>query len=389
MKLLMKKSLYLSSLLVACILSTGCLQHKSTAQVTRSTAAPHDTLLVYGDVRGDIPTQFVLDFPAKIIEVKVQNGDLVNKGDILLTLDYSDYLFEIENKERLIQSYEIELKGLGANVNAISSNLSALQDELAILEDYKAHHTNPEIISLESTLKTKEASLALLKQTYLANKELFAAGGLSAHELETSKQAYETLEAEITSTQNTISQLETSQNIKISNLKSQIESTSRQSQNADTKQSNEIELLKLKLETAQAELRQMKSKLNKPYLKDNALIAPSDHLIIRDLSCMNGAYIAGSSTPLLSTFPQDSIYVSADIPEESLSLVKEGLKASIVAADANLASEPITGTLTCLSKEAILKDGDTMVEAKLTLDNGQEVLKPGLNLDITFELTND
>lgn len=386
MKLLIKKSICLSGLLLVCVLATSCTQNETTSEVVSSTPASAETLLVYGDVRTDTPTELLIDFPAKIMEVKVHNGDLVNKGDVLLTLDYSDYLLEIANKERLIKSYEIQLKGLGANVNAISSNLSALQDELAVLEDYKAHHTNPEMISLENTLQTKEDALALLKQTYTANKELYAAGGISAHELATSKQAYEALQAEIISTQNTIAQLQTSQDLKISNLKSQIESTMRQSQNADTSQANEIELLKLKHETAQAELKQMKSKLNKPYLKDNALIAPSDHLIIRDLNCINGAYINGVSTPLLSTLAQDSLYVCADIPEESLSLVKEGLKASIVAADSQLSTTPITGTLTSLSEVAILKDGDTMVEAKITLDDSQKVLKPGLTLDITFQL---
>lgn len=375
--------MYILSLLFIFTFATGCNQTETISEVSPIPSAA-ETLLVYGDVRVDTTSQLLIDFPAKVEEVKVHNGDIVQQGDVLLTLDYSDYLFEIENKERLIHAYEVELKGLGANINYLSSNLSALQEELSVLEDYKANHSNPEIATLESTLKTQEDELALLKQTYTANKALFDAGALAAYELDISKQAYETLESQIATTKNSMKQIETQQDLKISALKSEIQSTQLQSQNTDASQSNEIELLKIKLETAKAELAQMKSKLSKPYLKDHALVAPSARLIISDLNCTNGTYINGLSTPILRTLSQDSLYISADIPEESLSLVKVGMTASIVPADSSL--KPITGKVTSLSEEAILKDGDTMIEAKIAITSDKTLLKPGLTVDITLPL---
>lgn len=334
---------------------------------------------VYGDVKVDKSEEMTVDFPAKVKEVFVKDGDLVKKGDKLLSLDLEDYRLEIKTKENEIRMDELELKKLEANRNPQLLESESIREELQVKQHYLTG-SDPDLVPLENSLAIIEKSIKTAQNQYETNKQLFEIDSLSQEELTLSEQTLKSKQKEKADTLTAIEKVRTNRKLEVNALRSQLQSTKVQSSNTDQQKAFDIEKLKVKIETAKLELNFMKNKLNKPYIRGNDLIASSDNLIVYDIHCIKGTEISSEFGPLLKAMYQDTIYVTADIPEESLTHIKVGAPASVVLADEK--AGVVTGKISKIANRASEKDGDTMIEAIIQINKGKELLKPGLTADI-------
>ena len=124
----------------------------------------------------------------------------------------------------------------------------------------------------------------------------------------------------------------------------------------------------------------MKSKLAAPYLSDHTLVSTDDNLLVYDVLVDSGSSISGLGQPLIKLMDLNTLYVTVDIPEESLFNVKIGDTATLKIADQSV-TDSITGTISRISEYATEKDGDTVVEAYIDITSGKDYLKPGLSVD--------
>lgn len=336
---------------------------------------------VYGDVKVDKREEIIIDFPARVTEVYVKDGESVRKGDKLLSLDFEDYKLQIKTKENEIRMDELQLKQLMVDRNPRVIEADRIRDELRVKQGYVNTENDPDLVPLQNSLEIIEQSISTAKKQYEADQELFEAGFLAEEELKKSEQNLKSREKEKKDTLTSIEKIKTNRRLEVNGLQAQLKSTETQSSNSDTQKASNIDVLKLKIETSKLSLDVMKNKLNKAYLKGNDIVAPVDNVIIYDIYCMKGSEISIESGAVLKIMYQDTIYVTADIPEESLNFVKVGDSALIELADEGITDE-ISGKISRISSRAIEKDGDTIVEAIITVNQGKAFLKPGLTADI-------
>jgi len=378
--------------LISSPLLTGC-SSTSTTEATATTEAEvvdgesemnKNALLVYGEAKVDEIEELQIDFPARITNILVQKGVLIHKGDALLDLNMDDYMLQIATLEKELEGYELELKGLKNNTNAQAANLDALSKELALKKGYVSSGQDPDILPLKNSLDILKEDLAEAQKLYDSNLILFESGAVSESELSQSKLSMQKLEQQIQDVNTSIQKLTDARNLEISTLQSKLNATTLEVGNIDTSKASKISQLQVKIESAHLSLQNMKAKLTAPYLNGTQIIAPKDQLIIYDISTPAGSSVNGLGQPLLKFMDLSTLYISVEIPEESLSEVAINAPVTIQIADKDM-DTPITGIVSRISNYAYEKEGDTIIEAYIKVTSGKEQLKPGLSIDAYIE----
>lgn len=367
------------------VLLTSCSSDTNTAAdstqtESQDTSEGATSLLVYGEVKVDQLEEIQLDFPARVDTVSAKDGTIVNKGDTLFTLSYDDYTLQIATLEKELEGYELEIKGLQANTNVASANIDALSKELALKKGYCSSNQDPDILPLKNTLTTLKADLEEAQKLYDASLSLLESGAVSQTEVDQNKLACDKLKQKIKDTETSISKSQDARQLEVSTLQSKLNATTLEVSNVDTTKASKISGLQNKIESTTLTLQNMKNKLTAPYLKDHQLVATSDNLLIYDILVTSGSSISGLGQPLIKLMDLNTLYVTVDIPEESLFEVNIGDPVTLKIADQNVAT-PITGTISRISEYATEKEGDTVVEAYINVTNGKDYLKPGLSID--------
>ncbi len=373
---------FIVSLLTAC--GAKETESESVTAYSQQIDSDQQELDVYGDVKVDKNQEIIIDFPATVKEVYIKDGELVKKGDRLVSLDFEDYKIQIKTKENEIRADEIKLKELEANNNPQMLEAHRIREELNIKQNYVTSGEDPDLKPLQNSWDIIEQSILLAANEYEANKQLFEGDYISEETLKQSEQNLKNRQKEKEDTLTAIEKVKTNRKLEVNALGTQLKSTQMQFNNADLQKVSNIEALKLKIDTSKLILESMKSKLNKHYIKDSDIIAPEDNLIIYDINGMKGTEINSGRGAILKAMYQDTIYVIADIPEESITSVKVGQAASITLADET--QEEIAGKVSRVSSRAIEKDGDTIIEAIIKVEKGKELLRPGLSADITIKI---
>lgn len=373
---------------ISCIISLLAACGKTEPVVTETNReqaiGDKQELDVYGDVKVSKSQEIVIDFPAIVKEVYIEDGELVQKGDKLLELDFEDYKVQIKTKENEIYIDEIKLQELKANDNPQMLEANYIKEQLKTKQRYIIEGNDPDLKPLQNSLDIIEQGIAMAKTNYEANKQLFEMGGVSEETLKQSEQNLKSRQKEKENTLTAIEKVKTNRALEISGLNAQLKSIETLSNNTDQQKISGIEALGLKIDTSKLLLENMKDKLNKPYLQENRIIAPENHLIIYDINCIKGTPINSEKGSVLKAMHQDTLYVTADIPEESITLVRTGQFAYITLADE--AHEEIVGRISRVSERAIEKDGDIIVEAIIEIEKGKALLRPGLTADIKIDL---
>lgn len=374
----------LNKLFLLAFTSLLLLSSCNTAKPTHvDVATPPSSLVLYGDVTADNPQLITLDFPAKVAAVHVKNGDILQKDAILFTLDFSDYLLQISAKEKELEEAQIQLKNLGQSLNPHLAQYDATSENLALKKKYLQQDSDPEIIPLESELELLKEEVTTAKNLYETNQELFTNGLLAQQELEASKQAYNAILQKIEATSSAIDQIKDARTLEVNTLSNELKSLKSQISNTDQEKSTNLDKLRIQIALLEETISNMKSKLDKPYLKKNTIIAPFNDMVVYDIAVMNGSDLSHTTGILGKLLSQDSLYILADIPEESLSLVKEGQTVSISLAGHTDSQPVLAGTISQIAGCATLKDGDTVVEAHIQVTDASNNLKAGLSADIT------
>ena len=139
---------------------------------------------------------------------------------------------------------------------------------------------------------------------------------------------------------------------------------------------------KEKIDALEIELKQMKDKLNKSFIKDNYIVSNKDNALIDDITYKTGDFVS-TSVKALSIINLDSMVVEANIPEEFISKVKLGAEATLIP-DADK-SKIIKGKVTSIANNAVTNNGETTVLARITFDDNENILLPGYNVNIKIE----
>ena len=379
----MKKISIIMAFCLAITLS-GC-QGKAKETSQTSTAETEQTtqnegIDVFGEVKVETTREIFIDFPCTVEKIYVKDGQKIKKGDKILTLNLDDYQISMLKKQNEMGLYEGQLNELRQNINPLTSEVSRLKNELNIKQAYIQNGTDPEIKALERSMEILETDLTRAKKEYEVNKEIFDIGGISSKELEDAKRNFNSIEKDKQDIIASSEKAKTNRKLEVNGLAAALKNNEAQLTNTDKQNETSSLELESKFKIAQMDLKAMKNKLSKSYIKEKEIIADTDNMIIYEISCNEGTVLGKGEIPVLKVMDENTLFVSVDIPEEFISKVAIGSEASIIPyADKETA---IKGKIIRIADRAIKQDGETIIKADIAIEGEKNILKPGLTVDV-------
>lgn len=338
--------------MVGCNLIPG--KEAKNAEKNPSVSDQSRDINAWGEVQYGRVYDISIDFPSSVTNVNVKEGDAVSKGDVLVTLDMTEYQ---------------------GNINKLQQQLTAIRAEIAQTQ-------------ADSTVKAEEynngskAELKLLQNSLArAKKEVENA----RRDVQNYQAQYETGAVSKDILNQFTEVLEQKEKVQ-ADIENNIEKTKRMLQ-------EELDQLNLALKTKQAQAEQvkidldlLKNKIAKEYFNGNQLVSCVEKGIIQSIDVVNATKLGIQNAPtrVLRLVDRDSLVIKAEVQEEFIEKIALGGTVKVVPASNKNSS--LSGVVTQISNVAVEKDGRRIVKVEVKVQDEAGVLKPGYSVDVYFPL---
>ncbi|MFV9509738.1 efflux RND transporter periplasmic adaptor subunit [Tepidibacillus sp. LV47] len=298
----------------------------------------------------------VLNFPngsGQITTVNVKVGDQVKAGQVLATVDSSS---------------------LSTQVKIAQANLSAAK---ARLEEVKKGASAEEIAVKQQSVNKAKLSLDIAKSNYEEQKKLYSEGKIDQLQLEQAK--------------NNVDQAQANYNMEVAQL-NQLKSPPK---------SSELQSAQASVDQAYYQLQQAQNALANATLK-----APMDGVIVEvngevgeipssgggsnngstGNSSLSSSTSSGSSKSsgfiVMDNSNSGELEVISQVSQNDIGKVKIGMNATFTTT--SFEGKKFTGKVTAISPEATTQSGVTTYSVKLSVDNKEQLLMPGMTVNTTI-----
>lgn len=399
------KMALIAMLSLSLVFATSCAGRKKAADTVNTPVVESKQVIeASGKVKAGSMKDIVLDFGATVQDIHVEEGQKVEEGQALLTLDLSDVQQQINSKENDISSAQLQLtknqqayqdgnketsRSIQSTQNTLQSDekeLQRMKDELQTKQNNLANHNDPEIRRLENSLQIAQDAYQNSQEDYYNKQTLYTAGAITRNELEQAQRTMEDKQKQVNDAQLTLNNTINSKNDEIDKLQSSIAQKAAQVENekltlstATTQTLTDVEMQKQKIISLQDDLQQFKNKLSKSFIRGNQIISDIKNGVVYDIQHNVGNMIQ-SGTKLLSIADMDSLEIEAEVSEEFIKNVKVGAEVKIH--PTSDASKEYTGKVTKIADMGTEKNGDTVVLTQISIENNDGFLRPNFNVDV-------
>lgn len=327
-----KLIIFLLAIAISCTAAAcGTAEEEAAPAASAAGEDVRQTVEAFGIVIATEVKNITLDFQAPVEKIHVIDGQRVRSGQSLVTLD----VMEMEN---MIAEKELSLAASKNNIERLleGNDLNKLQNDLKNAKD---------ILSKSSEeLKIKE--------------QLFASGSISQSELDSFRKVVDSDKKAVQDITYAINILKSSKGM-------------------------ESEQKSLEVSLAEAELKLLQARLNKPFLKGADVVCDVSNGIVYEIGYSEGD-IASPQKKLLSLMDADSLEIEAGIPEEFIKDIRIGSPAAVMPVADKTRS--YTGSVSYISGRAVYQNGETQVMVRIKLDDADDFLLPGFNVDVEISL---
>jgi multidrug resistance efflux pump len=338
----MKKVLLTICLATIILFTVGC--EKKEAE--KAIAQQEQTVQAFGVVKTKQIKGIMVDLPASIEKVHVQEGQRVGKDDVLITLSLKEIEDQIKEKEYSLEIAELELQKLLEEICDKSNE--NIDDEPEIIEaKYSLRKTQIEYEKLERDLKNKETMLRK--------------GGISQNEFDDSKVILEQKQKEIEY-----------ERIKVEDAKNK----RRISNNKDAL---DIKIREKNIALQKSQLQTLKDKIAESGIKGNKIVCALSNGVIEKINNAAGDRL-NAEKQIMSILDLDTLIVQANVAEDFIKDIKVGSKA-IINPLANPDKE-YEGKISRISNIAVQDNGETVVPVEITITEVDDFLLPNFNINI-------
>lgn len=282
-----------------------------------------NTTIISGNVHADKDVMIMSTMPGKVKTIKVKDGDRVNKGDVLFTLDGKDIQKQIDQTK------------IAYDMAKVNYNMS--QDQANLTQD-----------SYERTKELTETVLNNARENLENTKKLYEAGAVSKSQLD---QAEIALEQQETQMQAQLDQAKMSASDDVSELSS------------------------IQLKQAELAYKQACDAL------DNTVITSPMAGIVNGRSIEVGS-IASNAQPSMSIVNMDNVYVKVQVVDGLINKLKQGQEVNLIIPA--ISSEYIS---TAIDNISSIPDPRTQLyPIKIYLENKTATIKPGMFASVEIPL---
>jgi HlyD family secretion protein len=374
-------------LIGAAAVGYNALQDDKARDLEALTPPPEQSrrLNFWGEVKYDKIYDISIDFPSIVTDIKVKEGDAVSLGQVLMTLDMSEYLSTVNKLRQQLAAGQAGLQNILQDTASLEADVAQTQKDIATKTAELNHQTDGDLRILQASLNLAKKEAENAARDVKDNQALYDTGAVSQSTLNQYKdiltqreKALEDVKIHIEKTQKAL-QTELDQlNIALKSKRAQL---------AQLKSSNSANMAKQSsgVAVSQIDLDMMKNKGLQGYLNANQIISPVRHGIIQNIRVIDGTRLGVQNTPasVLQLIDADSIVVSAEVEEEFINKVALGDAVSIVPiSDSSLT---IPGTVAQISNVAVEKDGKRIIKVQIRPQDTDSVLKPGYSVDVYLQ----
>ena len=328
------KRILLVLLAIGLLVSTAaCGNEAAAAPITTASEVQNQGVEAFGIVKATSVKNITLDFQAPVTKLYVKEGERVKSGQQLVALDLSELENTIGNKE-------LSLAAAKSNMNRtlINTDLKKLQNDqknATAIYDKDAKE-----------LETKEL--------------LYAAGSITLNDLDSYRK-------------------------QLDSDKKDMQDITYAIENLKNNKGSQNDQINLEAAVLEADLKLLNSKLAKPYLKGSDIVSDVESGLVYEIGYVQGD-VASSQKKLLSIMDLGSLVVDANVPEEFIRDVKIGALVNITpTADK---SKKYEGKVSYISGIASNNNGETQIPVMITIDNMDDFLLPGFNVDVSIMIDN-
>lgn len=369
---------------IACsMVLVGCKDEVPKKEVKAVAVVPEKAIReAKGTVSVEESTSIYLDFPATIEEVRVKEGDKVQKGDVLFVLDTTEYENIMSQKINEKALYTMELAGLQKVAYPQNPHISQLTTQLSLKETELMQGTDGDIVMINSSIVLAKDQKEELLKDYKSAKELLAIGGISQKQVTDLEQAIRMKNKEIDDLEIKLQEANKLKQDEIDSIKTQVKDLEAQVSNTSTQTATSKDKLQLQIETVDLQIKSMEEKLEKPYLRGKEVIATEDNMLIYDLKVEKGTKTEGLMEPAFKSMTITNRVVIADVPEEYSDELKAGDKVRVIPYVDE--EKVLEGTVVRLSEQAVEKYGEIIVKTIIQVEDKENILRIGSSVDIEF-----
>ncbi|MBE9055580.1 efflux RND transporter periplasmic adaptor subunit [Sphaerospermopsis sp. LEGE 08334] len=326
--------------------------------------------------------------PGLLTELNVEQGEKVEKGQIIARMDNSEIKMRILQYQANLEQAKAQLaeSEAGSRPEEIAQAKARLAQAQAQLAVIRAGNRNQEIDQARAAVDAAKAQVELTQSRVKRYQALAKEGAVSQ----------DTLDQYITEDRKAKASLEEAQRRlslqKAGNRDEDIkrqEAVVTQEREALRKLENgsrpeEITRLRAVVAAANAQLRQQQVQL-----EDTIIRAPFTGIVTQRYATLGGyvspAISASSNASATSTSIialARGLEILANVPETDIGRIKQGQEVEI-AADA-YPDQVFKGRVRLIAPEAVVEQGVTSFQVRINIDSGVDKLRSGLNVDVTF-----
>lgn len=322
------------------------------------TQEPDNATEAFGLVVGQHSKNIHLDLPATVTAVHVTDAQLVERGDVLITLDLTEYETLLASRENRLAMERLKLRRM----------------EQTLARDHQG--TATEIQRQEIALETARAEAQQARAEYVREQRVGQQPLRRMEQLrvtaESSERRVAALELTLTDTQTTHREQEAALRI--------IGSPQFDGEVQSSPQALDIAVQRRTVASAELEVATLKQSASLPYLEGVRVISEFDRAIVTDLAVRPGDRV--DRDHLLRLIDLDSVIIEAHVAEEFIRDVQVGDPVTIIPlADPNRESR---GAVQRISGMAVYRSGETIVPVSISIDDNQGLLRPNFNVDVVI-----
>jgi len=347
----MKKVLTVICLAALILLAAGCSNKAdvdaSAQPEQEQTGTPsQQTVQAFGVVKTKQVNGIMLDLPASIAKVHVQEGQRVKKGDVLITLSLKEIEEQIKQKEDSLRVAELELQKL---LEGMGGNSSGNIDN------------EPEIIQARNNLHNIQVQYDNMEKDLNNRAAMLNKGAISQKEFDDFKVSLEQKKKEL------------------ENEKVKLEDLKNNKLISDKKTELDVKIKNQNIASLKSQLQTLKDKIAESGIKGNEIICDIPNGVIEQINNAAGDRL-NAEKQVMSILDLDTLIVQANVTEDFIKDIKIGSKA-IINPLANLDKE-YEGTVSRISNMAVQENGETVVPVEITITEVDDFLLPNFNTNI-------
>lgn len=286
----------------------------------------------------------------RVVELYVEQGDRVTQGQLIARMDSDDIQAELRQAQATVERARARL----AEVRSGNRPQEIAQAEASVRQ-------------AQGQFESAQSRLALAESRLNRNQYLAAEGAISQDDLDVARNEAESARASLEQAQAGVREAQERLDLQ--------QSGSRE----ETVRDAEAQL-------AEALARQQAVQVR---LEDTYIRAPFDGIITQKYAT-EGAFVtpttsaseASSATSTAIVAIAQGLEILAEVPEEDIGQIQPGQKVEIIA-DA-YPEQTFTGEVQLVAPEAVVKQTVTLFQVRIDLLTGQDQLRSGMNVDVTF-----